>query len=327
MSVAAPAPPGYEVSAHYAIGGSDAGYDYLKVDAELHRLYVAHSTRVDVLDLPSGTKRGEITGIQGVHGIEIVPDVNKGYTTDGKDRTVTVFDRKTLAVLGKIKPTGVKPDAIGYDPASRRVFAVNGGSTGDLTVIDPRTDSVVTTLAVGGVKLENIGFDGRGHGFVNDEEKSIVHVIDTRSLKKTGEWSLGRCKEPTGMAVDVTRHRIHSVCANEVMAVIDSDDGHLVAEVTIGDGPDGAGIDPRTGRVFSSNGDGTLDVIEARGATAYERVQSVTTGPGARTIAVDESTGAVYLPTATFGPAPAGGGRRSMVPESFGILVVTPAAR
>jgi hypothetical protein len=321
---ATPAAPAgdYAVNGHFVIGGTDMGYDYLRADGAAHRLYVAHSTRVDVLDLPSGKKVGEITGIQGVHGIEVVPEFNKGYTTDGKDKTLTVFDRTTLAVLGKVQPTGVKPDAILYDDASKRLFVVNGGSSGDLTVVDPRTDTIVTTLALSGGKLENIGFDGRGHGYVNDEEKALVHVIDTKTLKKTGEWRLGRCKEPTGMAVDPVHHRIHSVCGNHLMAVIDSDDGHVVAEVAIGDGPDGAGFDPKSSRVFSSNSDGTLDVIQQKSANEYVKIQSVPTGPGARTIAVDEVTGTVYVPTVTFGEAPAGGGRRPMLPETFGVLAI-----
>jgi len=323
---AAPAEPGYAVSGHYTIGGTDMGYDYLRAVAAGHRLYVAHSTRVEVLDLPSGTKRGEITGIRGVHGIEVVPEVNKGYTTDGQDRTITVFDRDTLAVIKKIQPTGVKPDAILYDSFSKRVYAVNGGSTGDLTVVDPKTDTIVATLALGGAKLENIGFDGRGHGFVNDEEKSIVHVFDTQTLKKTGEWKMGSCQEPTGMAVDTEHHRIYSVCGNNVMAVLDSDSGHVVAEVTIGSGPDGAAFDPRTHRAFASNSDGTLDVVQEEAPNRYVRVQSVKTGTGARTIAIDEQTGVLYVPTVSFGPAPAGGGRKPVLPDTFGVLAVSVAA-
>jgi DNA-binding beta-propeller fold protein YncE len=325
---AAPSPAApavrYEVTAHYTIGGTDTGYDYLRVDAAAHRLYVSHSTRVEVLELPSGRKIGEISGMQGLHGIEVVPAVHKGYTSDGKDRTVTVFNRDSLAVLKKISPTGVKPDAILYDAHSKRLYVVNGGSTGDVTVVDPATDAIVGTVALDGTKLENIGFDGRGHGFVNDEEKSVVHVFDTATLKKTAEWSMGTCKEPTGMAVDVPHHRIHSVCANNVMAVLDSDTGHLVAEVTIGSGPDGAAWDPHSHRAFVSNSDGTLDVINEQSPRQYTRTQSVPTGSGARTIAIDEQTGIVYVPTVSFGPAPADGGRKPVLPETFGVLAIAP---
>ncbi|MFM2287737.1 MAG: hypothetical protein RL684_880, partial [Pseudomonadota bacterium] len=214
----------FGIIARFDVGGNDTAYDYLHVDAAAQRLYIAHGNRVDVLDLPAGARAGEIAGMHGVHGTEIIPLLGKGYTSDGLDRAVTVFDRKSLQVLRTIQPTGVKPDAIQYDPQSARLYVVNGGESGSVTVIDPKTDAIVATVELKGEKLEQIGFDGRGHAFVNDEGRSVVHVFDTATLKKIGEWKPGSCEEPTGMAVDAPHHRLHAVCGNHVMVVLDSDD-------------------------------------------------------------------------------------------------------
>src|SRR5947207_4000834 len=163
----------YHMIAQYPIGGNDTGYDYLRVDALTRRVFVAHANRVEVLNVDTGEKLGEIAGMHGVHGIELIAELGKGYTSNGLDRTVTVFDRDTLKIRKVIRYTGVKPDAIQYDPQTRRLFVVNGGASGDVTVIDPVSDAIVDTLDLGGSKLEQIGFDGRGRAFVTDEGKSV----------------------------------------------------------------------------------------------------------------------------------------------------------
>src|ERR1700758_3713264 len=169
---AQPAPPAaagtYRMITQFPIGGNDAGYDYLRVDAPTRRVFVAHLNRVEVLNADTGEKLGEVAGMHGVHGIELIPELGKGYTSNGLDRSVTVFDRSTLKIRNVIRYTGVKPDAIQYTPESLRLFVVNGGASGDVTVIDPRTDAIVGTVDLGGSKLEQIGFDGRGRAFVND---------------------------------------------------------------------------------------------------------------------------------------------------------------
>ena len=314
----------YRIIAQYPIGGNDMGYDYLRVDGATRRVFVAHANRVEVLDADSGKKVGEITGMHGVHGIEIVPELGKGYTSNGLDRTVTVFDLATLQVRKLIKYTGIKPDAIQYDPDTRRLFVVNGGASGDVTIIDPSIDVIVAALDLGGSKLEQIGFDGRGHAFVNDEGKSIIHVFDTHSLRPVAKWSLGGCEEPTGMAVDREHHRVFAACGNEKLAVLDSDNGHVVATPAIGSDPDGALFDPRTQRIFTSNKEGTLSVLRELTPDRYETLQTVVTQPGARTLAMDEHSGRIFLPTARTGPAPAGGGAAPILPETFTVLVVGP---
>jgi DNA-binding beta-propeller fold protein YncE len=316
----------YGIIARYQIGGNETGYDYLRVDAAMRRLYVAHAGRVEVLNVDSGELIGQVTGMRGVHGIELVPELGKGYTSDGLDRAITVFDRSTLHVRKRIRYTGEKPDALAYDPDTRRLFVVNGGGSGDVTVIDPTSDAIVDTVELGGAKLEQIRFDGRGRGFVNDEKLNLIHVFDTRTLKPLTTWSVAPCEEPTGMAVDEAHHRVFSACGNNKLAVLDSDDGHIVAMAPIGSDPDGAWFDPATQRIFTSNKEGTLSVLHEATPERYEPVQTLTTEPGARTIAFDEKTGHLFLPTARTGKAAAGGGAAPILPETFAVLVVGPVA-
>jgi YVTN family beta-propeller protein len=320
-----PAPPPaagvYRMIAQFPIGGNDAGYDYLRVDAPTRRVFIAHLNRVEVLDADSGAKLGEVAGMHGVHGIELIPELGKGYTSNGLDRSVTVFDRATLRIRKIIRYTGVKPDAIQYDPDTRRLYVVNGGASGDVTVIDPASDAIVDTVDLGGAKLEQIGFDGRGHGFVNDEGQSVIHVFDTHTLQPLGTWKLGGCEEPTGMAVDRAHHRVFSACGNNKLAVLDTDDGHVVATPAIGSDPDGAAFEAKTQRIFTSNKEGTLSVLREVTPDRYETLQTLATEPGARTVALDETTGRLYLPTARTGKAPAAGSAAPILPETFVLLV------
>ena len=318
---ASPTLPTYRMVARYPIGGTDTGYDYLHVDAPTRRVFIAHANRVEVVNADTGAKLGEIAGMHGAHGIEIVDSVDKGYISDGLDRAVTVFDPKTLKVLNTIQPTGVKPDAIQYDPDTRRLFVVNGGSSGNVTVIDPATDAIVNTVDLHGGKLEQIGFDGRGHAFVNDESQNVIHVFDTHSLRVVGAWKLGGCEEPTGMAVDREHHRVFAACGNEKLAVLDTDDGHVVGVPRIGSDPDGAVFNPRTQQIFTSNREGTLSVLHEVSPDRYETQQTVTTEPGARTLALDEKTGRIFMPTARTGAKPAGGGAAPILPETSVLLV------
>lgn len=324
LAAAPPTASSYHMIAQYRIGGNDTGYDYLRVDAPTRRVFVAHASRVEVLNVDTGQKIGEIAGMHGVHGIELISELGKGYTSDGLDRTVTVFDRNTLQIRKVVRYTGVKPDAIQYDPDSRRLFVVNGGTSGDVTVIDPGSDSIVDTLDLGGSKLEQIGFDGRGRAFVNDEGKNVIHVFETRSLKRVADWPLAPCEEPTGMAVDRAHHRVFAACSNEKLAVVDTDSGRLVATPAIGRDPDGAVFESKTRRIFTSNKEGTLSVLQEVSPDRYETLQTLMTQPGARTLAMDETTGRVFMPTARFGSAPAGGGAAPILPATFTLLVAGP---
>jgi DNA-binding beta-propeller fold protein YncE len=311
----------------YAIGGQDTGYDYLRVDSEGKRLFVAHGTRVEVLSTLTGKPLGEITSVPGVHGVALAAAFGHGFTSNGTERSVTMFDLKTLKPLMVIKYMGVKPDAIEYDPQTQKVFVVNGGATGDVTVIAPDTGAIVGTASLGGGKLEQIAFDGHGRGFVNDEDQNVVHVFDTRSLKPLGRWPLAPGEGPTGLAFDAAHHRLFAACGDHRLIVMNSDTGAVVATMPIGADPDGAAFDARRGLIFTSNRDGTLTVIHQDGADQYSVRQNLATESGARTIALDPDSGRVYLPAAKFGPAPAPTKadpepRAPLIAASFAILVV-----
>ncbi len=317
----------YRVLEHFAIGGQDAGYDFLRLDAEAQRLFVAHRSRVEVLNTATGKVVGQILNTNGVHGIALAAEYGHGFTSNGADRAVTMFDLKTLRPLTVIRYTGVNPDAIEYDPDTRHIYVVNGGSTGDVTVIAPDTGAIIGSVTLSGSKLEQIAFDGRGRAFVNDEEQSVVHVFDTRTLQPLARWSLAPGAGPTGIAYDPARHRMLIACGNLKLVALNADTGAAVATIMIGADPDGVAFDAARNLAFVSNRDGTLTVVRANSPDRYTVVQNVKTGPGARTIALDSKTGRIYLPSARFGPTPPPTKaqpepRPPMISESFGILVI-----
>jgi DNA-binding beta-propeller fold protein YncE len=320
-------PAGYHVIARYEIGGAESGYDYLHVDTASRRLFVAHGTKIEVLDVDSGARLGQLEGLRGVHGVEIVKSPLQAFATNGLDRTVTVFDPVTLQAARTIKYAGVKPDSLQYDAASDKLFVVNGGATGDLTVIDPHTGAIVATVDLAGGKLEQIAFDGSGRGFVNDEEKNAVHVFNTRTLAVIGEWPLSPGEGPTALGIDRIHHRLFSACGNNLMVVVDVDSGRVLDSSPIGADPDGLIFDSASGNIFTSNRDSTLSVLHEKSPGHYAVVQTVKTESGARTIGFDEKTGHIFLPAAKFGPTPAATKevpepRAPMVPASFAIVVL-----
>jgi DNA-binding beta-propeller fold protein YncE len=320
------AEPGYHIIARYPIGGHDTGYDYLRLDPASHRLFVAHATRVEVLDADSGKKVGEIPDTPGVHGIAFAPEFHHGFTTNGTARSVTMFDLDTLKTLSVSKETGVKPDSIAYDPESHHVFVVNGGSTGDVSVIAPDTGAIVATVPLGGGKLEEIQLDGHGRAFVNDEANNVVHVFDTHKLTKLTSWPVSPGEEPTGLAFDPQTHRLFAACGNDKLVALDSETGKVLGTASIGSDPDGAAFDPRTKRVLVPTRDGKLSVVNVAAKDKYPTLQTLKTEPGARTIALDSRNGRVYIPYAKFGPAPAASAqdpkpRPVMDAESFTVLV------
>jgi len=311
---------GFHVTDRIKVGG-EGGWDYLTVDDSAHRLYVSHSSHVVVIDLETNQVVGDIPNTNGVHGIAIVPELNRGFTSNGGSNNVTIFDLKTLEPVGEVA-VGQNPDSIRYDSASGRVFTLNGRSN-DSTVFNARTGAVERTIALGG-KPEFTAVDGKGTLFVNVEDTSEIVEIDTRSLEVTKRYSLAPCEEPTGMAMDTESRRLFSVCGNELMAISDPDTGKVVATAAIGPGSDGAGFDPGLELAFSSNGgDGTLTVVgQVNGQ--YQTLENVPTQRGARTMVVDPATHKIYMSAAEYGEAPATGrGRPPMVPDSFMVLVVS----
>jgi|SRR5579859_80662 len=313
----------YHVKTKFKIGG-EGGWDYLIADSDARRLYVSHGSQVEVLDLDSGAVVGKIPDTPGVHGIALAPELGRGFASDGRANKVTIFDLKTLQTMGEAV-TGKNPDAIIYDPASKRVFTFNGGSA-DATAIDAATGRVTGTIALGG-RPEFATADGIGHVYVNIEDKGTVVAIDSCKLTAADPWSLAPCEEPSGMAIDAKHHRLFIGCHNKMMAVMNAENGKVIATPPIGDGVDANGFDPATGLAFSSQGDGTLTVVHEDSPDKFSVVQNVQTQRGARTMALDLKTHNVLLSIAEYGPAPAPTADRprqrpSVVPGTFAILVV-----
>jgi DNA-binding beta-propeller fold protein YncE len=250
--------------------------------------------------------------------------LNRGFTSNGKANTATIFDLKTLKVLGQVK-TGENPDAIIYDPASQRVFTFNGRSK-DATVFEATSGEVASTIALGG-KPEFAAADGKGKVYVNVEDTNEVVEIDSQKLLLTKRYSLKPCKEPTGMGLDAEHHRVYSGCHNKVMTILDTEANRVIATVPIGEGVDGNGFDPKTGLAFSANGDGTLTVVRESSPGKYKVLETVTTQRGSRTMAIDPKTHNIYLPAAQFSPQTAAAAeelrpRPTMIKDSFAVLVV-----
>lgn len=316
----------YKLAQTVAVGG-EGGWDYLTVDAAARRLYVTHGSRVLVFDADTLVRVGEIPDTAGVHGVALAPDLGRGFTSNGRASTVTIFDLKTLKALSEVKVTGENPDAILYERESKQVFAFNGRS-GSATVLDAETGKVKATVALGG-KPEFAASDSDGRVYVNIEDKSEVVVLDARSAQVLKRWPLAPCEEPSGMAIDRKRARLFIGCGNRMMAVVDTASGKVVATPPIGEGVDANAFDPSTGLAFSSNGDGTLTVVKEEGKDRFVVQETVTTQPRARTMALDEKTHRIFLATADFGPPPSPTPeqprpRPSMVPDTFRLLVVAP---
>jgi hypothetical protein len=322
-AIAYAADPGYHVIDKIHLGG-EGGWDYLTVDSAARRLYVSHATHVVVVDIDSGKLAGDIPDTPGVHGIALAPELNRGFISNGRANTATIFDLTTLKPLSQVK-TGTNPDAILYDPFSKRVFTFNGRSH-DATVFDAATGEVAGTIALGG-KPEFSTTDGKGKVYVNIEDTSEVAEIDSQKLIVVKRTSLKPCEEPSGMGLDAKHHRVFSVCGNKIMTVLDAGAGKVIATVAVGGGTDGAGFDAGTGLAFSSNGEGTLTVVRETSAGKFEVAETVTTQRGARTMALDPKTHNVYLSTAEFGPTPAPTPdvprpRPTPVKDSFTVLVL-----
>jgi DNA-binding beta-propeller fold protein YncE len=325
LQQAGAAPPkeqysGYHLVKTIAVGG-DEGWDYIAVDSGGRRLYVSHGSRVVVLDADSGIVSGEIPDTQGVHGIAIASDLGRGFTSNGRANSVTIFDLNTLKTLGTVK-AGTNPDAILYDAGTKRVFTMNGQSH-DATAIDAASGTVIGTFALGG-KPEFAVADGKGSIFVNIEDKSELVEFDPEKLTVLHRWPLAPCQEPSGLAMDQKNRRLFAGCDNKMMAIINADTGKVIATPAIGEGVDANGFDPATNLAFASNGEGTLTVVHEDSPDKFTIVDSVSTKRSARTMGLDLKTHTIYLPAADFEPPAPGERRGKMKPGSFVLLVVTP---
>jgi DNA-binding beta-propeller fold protein YncE len=295
-------PSGYHIIDSVRLGG-EGGWDLYGLDTATQRLYISRSTRVQVVDCIKDSLVGEIPNTNGVHGIALAPFAGKGFTSNGKDSSVTVFDLKTLKQIASVKIPARNPDAIIFEPVSKRVFVFNGGSN-NAVAIDAVSNAVAGIVVFEG-KPELAVAGDKGRVFVNLEDKSSVVEFNALTLKVIHTWPLAPGNEPTGIAMDQKHHRIFSACHNNLMMILDSDSGKIIGQVPIGGGVDGAGFDPETGLAFSSNGDGTLTVVREESPSKFSVTENVATRPGARTMALDEKTHRVYMLSAKFGPPPA----------------------
>jgi YVTN family beta-propeller protein len=318
---AAPAGGSFKIVRRIPIAG-DTGWDYVRVDPDAQRVYVSHGNHLVVVDELTGKVIGDIPDTMGIHGVALAPELGKGFTSNGGEATVTVFDLKTLKPTGKIKTTGMNPDNIVYDPGTKRVFTMNGRSNNS-TVIDASSEMVVGTVDLGG-KPEEAAADGKGNMFVNLEDKSAVMEFDTKSLAVKGNWPLAPCEGPSALSVDGAHRRLFIAC-DKVLVVVNADTGKVVASPPIGGDPDGDGFDPATGMIFASCREGLLSIIHEDGPDKYTVVDNVMTQFGARTMTLDPKTHHIFTVTADFkaaaaptpdNPRP----RPAQVPGSFVLL-------
>ena len=325
---APPAPPAsqpsFAVTGRYPVGG-DGGWDYLTVDAAARRIYVSRATHGAVVDADSGKVVGDVPGTEGVHGIALAPALGRGFTSNGRAGTVTVFALPSLAVTATWKTTGENPDAILYEPVSRRLFTFNGRGK-NATAFDAASGAVAGTIPIGG-KPEFAVTDGAGRVYVNVEDTAEILAIDPASLTVKARWSLAPCEAPTGLAIDTKNGRLFAGCGNRVLAVVSTTDGKVLGTPPIGQGCDGVAFDPETGLAFAANGEGTITVVRETSPGTWAAVQTVPTQRSARTIALDGKTHRLYLSAAKLGPPPspstgAPRPRPAIQPGSFEILVV-----
>ena len=316
-----PRPSGYKLAATWKLGG-EGRWDYLTVDPNAGRLYIARENRIQVLDTSSGALVGEVPGLNGAHGVALVPGIKRGFATSGRDGRVIVFDLGTLKPAAQPIVSGSKPDAITYDSKTNRVFAMNGTSH-DITVIDPVAAKAIGSIALSGAP-EFAATDGEGHLFVNLEDKSEIVAIDAEAMSIEHVWPIAPGEGPTGLSIDVAGHHLFSGCSNQKLVVLDYTTGNIVTVLPIGAHVDATRFDAGDGYAFSSNGDGTLTVAAADAARQFKVIDNVTTKVGARTMALDPKTHAVYTVTSDFGPPDASSnGRPKPLPGTFVVLKFT----
>jgi len=325
MSLGAEGVP-YKLITEIPIGG-EGGWDILNVDAGARRLYLSHATKVVVVDLEKNIVSGEITDLPGVHAFCVVPGLQRGFSSNGKENKASVVDLATLKTISKID-TGENPDAITYDAKRGEVYVFN--HTGNsATVIDAKTAKVVATISLGGSPEFGVADDAAGRIYCNLEDKSEVAVIDTAKREVVTRWPLAPGEEPTGIALDAAHHRLFVTCHNKLMAMLDTETGKVIATVPIGAGVDGCAFDDATQLVFASCGEGVTTIAKEDSPDKLSVVQTLPTQRGARTMALDPKTHRIYLPTAQFEAAPsplpgASPTRPKIVPNTFKLLVYGP---
>jgi DNA-binding beta-propeller fold protein YncE len=313
---------GYHLVKKVKLGGT-AGWDYLEVDPVTHRLFISRGTHVIVVDPDQGKIVGDIPDTQGVHGIALADEFNKGFTTNGRTADSTMFDLASLKALGNIK-TDKDSDGVIYDPFSKRVFTFNGDANTS-SAIDVASGKLVATFPLGGGP-EFAASDGKGKIFVNLEDKSALVKFDAKTLKIENTWPLAPCESPSGLAIDAANEILVVGCHNKLMTFVDGNSGKVIGTVPIGQGVDANRFDPVTGYAFASCGDGSITIAHEDSPTKFSLVEMIQTQRGARTMALDYANHNLYTVTADFGPSPAATTenprpRPSILPDTFTLLV------
>jgi YVTN family beta-propeller protein len=308
--------------------GGDGGWDILTIDAAARRLYLAHATKIEVVDIDLNKVTGEIQDTPGVHAFLAVPGLNRGFSSNGKENKSSVVNLDTLKTTAKLD-TGNSPDAITYDPAHNEVYVLNhrGNSA---TVIDAKAAKVLATIPLDGIPEFAVTDDKSGRVYCNIEDKSEVAVIDSSKHQVVATWSVAPGEEPSGIALDAAHHQLFATC-RKVMVMLNTESGKVTGTIPIGAGADGCAFDEATQFAFASCGDGTTTIARATGDGQLTLAQTLKTERGARTMALDPKTHRIFLPTAQFGPPPsvspgASPARPSIVPNTFKLLVYGPAA-
>jgi DNA-binding beta-propeller fold protein YncE len=314
-------PSGYHLVKTVKLGGT-GGWDYLTVDSATHRLFISRGTHFMVVDLAEGKIVGDIPDTQGAHGVALAAEFNRGYTTNGRIADSTIFDMATLKVLGNVK-TDKDTDGVIYDPFSKRVFTFNGDANTS-TAIDAKSGKVAGSVALGGGP-EFGASDGKGHIFVNLEDKSSLVRFDAKTLKLENTWPLAPCESPSGLAIDAEHEILVVGCHNKLMAFVDGNSGKVLGTVPIGQGVDANRFDPGTGYAFASCGDGTITIAHEDSPTKFTLVDTIQTKRGARTMEIDPTNHHVYTVTADFGPVPTPTAenprpRPAILPDTFVLL-------
>src|SRR5580693_83036 len=308
--------PGFKLTQRYPVPG-DGGFDYIVFDSSSNRLYVSHGTEMDVLDAESGKMLGKVEPTPGVHGAAIVPELHRGFITNGGDGSVSVFDTNTFQTIKKI-PVAKDPDFVFYDPKTKRVLVCHGDGE-VITAIDPATEAVIGEVKLGGGAEAGV-VDGKGNGFVNLEESAQVVNFDPERLAVKHKYPLTGCKTPTGLAIDASNSRLFIGCRSKVLAVMDATNGKVITTLPIGERVDAVAFDSDNKLIFASNGGGTVSVIHQKSANEYESVGDILTQKSAKTMAFDPKTKRLFL-SAEEMETPAGG-RAKAKPGSFTVLVV-----
>jgi DNA-binding beta-propeller fold protein YncE len=311
----------YKFSKEIAVGG-EGGWDYLSIDAPAHRLYVAHATKVVVIDTQAGKVVGEIPDTPGVHGFAIAADLGRGFSSNGRENKVSIVDLKTLKLIQKVD-TGENPDAILYEPSRKEIWAFNGRGK-SATVIDARSGKVVATIPLEGKPETGQADSKAGKVYVNMEDLNVVKEMDIATHKVTGTWPIAPGEGATGLAFDAATHRLFVAC-DKFMVMMDSTNGKVVYTVPAGEGVDAAAFDPGTKLAFASAGEtGIVTIAHEDSASLLKVVQTLKTRQGARTMTLDPLTHAIYLATTDYEPRPAGSKERpKAIAGTFRVLVYT----